>query len=420
MIPYARTLLLAAAALALTAQAPPPAIDDAGAAAITDAVHAMLTDMLADFAPPPDALHATVQGDHYHIEIPIAHRWAGGSIGGDSVGADLIPLGDGRWRIANGAMPARVEFDADHPPAGMPAATALTIRENGFSGVIDTTLATESRLEFHAADEDSSTEGAQLGSGMHMDRLAGSMTLSQAVDGRTTLASTSEIDGLRVTSVVGKQATTSETRAGTSSLRITNLSLPDLRAGIHAIATLLPLARAQTPGTPPDPALREQLHTLVAALADGATSLSMDQSQDRITMHGVGPVQGSIAHLGFGMDLGGTGDGTLALALRIQLDKPVFPAIPAGIMTEFLPSHLLLKPRLSGIDAAALRRTLDAAVDDPNPSGGWASPWRCSTPTPPRSASTTSPWTAAPPTSPATARSPSRAPATPGAPARCA
>jgi hypothetical protein len=251
----------------------------------------------------------------------------------------------------------------------MPGATAVTSKVSGFSGVIDTTLATETRLEFHAADEDASTEGAQLGSGMHIDRVTGSMTLSPAVDGRTTLASTSEVDGLRVTSVAGKQATTSETRAGTNSLRITNLSLPDLRAGLHALATMLPLARAQTPGAPPDPALREQLHTLVAALADGATAISMDQSQDGITMQGVGPVQGSIAHVGFGMDLGADGDGTLALALRIQLDKPVFPAIPAGIMTEFLPSHLLLKPRLSGIDTASLRRTLDAAVDDPNPSG---------------------------------------------------
>lgn len=375
-----RTLILAAAPLAIMALAAPPAraqaaapaIDDAGAQGIVDGVHAMLAEMLGTLAPAADLLHATVQGDHYHLEVPIAHRWNGGGIGGDSIGADLTPLGDGRWRIANGAMPARIELSIDHPPPNMPGSMAVTFKENSFGGVIDTTLATESHLSFHIADQNLSGEGAQTSTGSHLDSADGTLTVSPATDGTVTLLTDSTMRGLKTTSAVGKGVAVNEVASSHGTLRATHLSLFALRAALRAVSNLFVLAQAPTaPGTPPkpasDPAVRENLHTLIAALAASATSMSMEQTEDGLSFVG-GPVQGTIGHMGLGIDLGEQ-DGSVSLAMRIELDKPVLPTIPPGIMTEFLPSHLLLKPRLSGIDAAALRRSLDAAVDNPQASG---------------------------------------------------
>ncbi len=384
-----RFLLLAAAAFAVSAQAPPqtapttgttpdqtpssapatapvpPAIDDAGAQMIVDGIHAMLAGMLGTLAPAADLLHASVQGDHYRIEIPVAHRWSGGGIGGDSIGADLIPLGQGRWRIADGALPGRLEFSVDHPPPGVVGSTAVTMEEGSFSGVIDTTLATPTRLDFHIADEHLAGEGPGVSSGGHLDAADGSLLVTPAADGRVTLLDTSSMRGLHTTSVVGKLKTGSDVASASGSLRIRNLSLPALRAGIHAISTLATLPNP-APGTGTDPAIREQLHTLIADLAGGATSISVRSSERGMVIHGAGPVQGTIAHFGFGMRLGER-NGSVALALRFVVDKPSFPALPAGILARFLPSRVVLKPRFAGIDAAALRRTLDAAVDNPEP-----------------------------------------------------
>ncbi len=349
---------------------PPPAIDAAGAQGIVDGVHAMLASMLGALAPPTDLLQATAQGDHYHIEIPIAHRWKGGGIGGDSIGADLTPLGGGRWRIGNGAAPRRVEVSIDHPPQGMASMTVMTAKDLSFSGVIDTTLATPSSVALHAADENISGQGAQVGSGMHIDSADGTLRLTPTQDGRATLVSTSTLKGLRTTSVVGKLATGSEAQRAVTSLRIVNLSLAELRAGLLAISTLATLPQPPAAATPPDPAIRKQLHDLIAALATGATSIALRESEDGLVIHGPGPMQGAIGHLGFAMTFGEQ-DGTLSLALDIGLDKPSFPAIPSGTLAAFVPSHLVLQPRLAGIDASTLRQTLDAAVDNP---GGSAFP----------------------------------------------
>jgi hypothetical protein len=352
-----------------------PAIDDAGAKAILDGVHAMLADMLGTLAPAADLLHATVQGDHYHIEIPIAHRWEGGGIGGDSIGADLVPLGDGRWRIANGAMPGRIEVSVDHPSPGVPGAMAMTFKEHSFAGVIDTTLATETKLAFHIADETLAGVGGQTSTGSHMDSADGTLTVTPDKDGTATLLSTSTMRGLKATSAMGKGVAVNQIASGTGTLRFTHLSFPALRAAVRALSNVIVLAQAQAappaPGTAPnpspDPKMREDLHTLIAALAMSATSFSMEQTQDGLSFAG-GPVQGTVGHMAFGMDLGAQ-DGNVSLAMRLEVDKPSLPTIPPGIMTEFLPSRVVLKPRLSGVDAAALRRSLDAAVDNPQPNG---------------------------------------------------
>jgi hypothetical protein len=368
-----RSLLLAAAALVVSAQAPasaPPAIDHAGAQAIVEGVHAMLAGVLGTLAPASGLLHATVQGDHYRIEIPVAHRWNGGAVGGDSLGADLLPLGQGRWQVANGALPGRLEFSIDHPPPGVASLTTMTIKEGGFAGVIDTTLATPTQLDFHVADENLMGQGPQLSNGGHLDAARGSLLVTPAADGRVTVVSTSSLRGMRTTAVAGKLKTSSAVASASGSLRIDNLSLPALRAGVRAITTLATLpvpAPGTSGGTSTDPAVRKELHTLIADLASGATSISMQSSESGIALHGAGPVQGTIGHVGFGMRLAER-NGSVALALRFVLEKPSFPAIvPAGILATFMPSRVVLRPRLAGIDAAALRRTLDAAVDSPEP-----------------------------------------------------
>ena len=398
-----RTLLLVAAAIAVSAQASPPAasppaaapptasqaatgdagaptaIDTAGATAIVDGIHALLVQMLGGFAPAASLLTATAQGDHYRVEIPIAHRWKGGGIGGDSIGANLIPLGHGRWRIAKGAMPGRVDVSFDHPPPGAPSSMTVTIKQNSFSGVIDTSLATESRIASHGTGMAATSQGPQVNSSARIDSFAGLTTVSPARDGRVTLVSTSRMQGMHTRATTGKQVTSSDLASAGGTLRIRGLSLAALQEAVHALATMAALPPAPPAGAPPaanaqpgpatSPAMRKELHALIAALARSGTSISMHQSQKGLVLHGNGPIQGSIGHMGFGMRLADASN-ELSLALDIELDHPSFAAIPPGLMTEFLPSHLVVQPRLSGIDAATLRHSLDAMVDNPQPMAG--------------------------------------------------
>lgn len=364
-IAFAAALVLSAPMAPRALAAAPPAVDAAGAQAIVDGVHALLVEMLGGFAPAASLLTATVQGDHYHIEIPIAHRWEGGSIGGDSAGADLTPLGDGRWQIAKGTLPGRVEIDADHPPPGQPKTTVVTAKDFSVAGVIDTTLATETKLTDTAQGLDIQTSGpGTIGHGTLTD-LAGALTVSPAQDGRVAVVSTGTAHNYVLTHTSGNDSFNIAVQKLAGTTRVEGLSFPALRAAFHTLSTMAALP-PPAPGKPTDPATAKALHTFIAALADSATAMTFEGNDDGISFKGPDPVQGSIEHLGFDFETGDKG-GETALALGFDVRGLSLPALPPGTATTFVPKRVLFHVAFSGLDSATLHKSLDEGVDEPTP-----------------------------------------------------
>lgn len=367
-----RVALLAATAFALSAPlapralaASPPAIDAAGAQAIVDGVHALLVEMFGSFAPAASLLTATAKDDHYHIEIPVAHRWDGGSVGGDSAGADLTPLGDGRWQIANGKLPGRVELDLDHPAADAFKTAVATIKDFSLTGVIDTTLATESKLESKGQGFALKTTGADAESNVAIASSASTVTISPAQDGRVTLVGSDSEEGIVNTTTKGKVSFHSGAQKSSGSTRIEGLSLSSLRDAFHILSTMASLPEPVA-GKPPDPATRKALHAFIAALADSMTAMTARRSEDGMTFDYGDMAKGSVDHAEFDVESSDK-DGQAALALGFAVQGLVIPTLPPGPMTTFLPKHAALHVALSGLDSATLHKSLDEGVDDPSP-----------------------------------------------------
>lgn len=369
-----RIALVAATAVALSAPlapralaASPPAIDAAGAQAIVDGIHALLVEMLGTFAPAASLLTATVQDDHYHIEIPITHAWKGGSIGGDSAGADLTPLGDGRWQIAKGTMPGRVEIDVDHPMPGAFTRSVTTVKDSSLSGVIDTTLATPSKLaieEHGIASQSTGPNGTGDGT---FANLSSAVTVSPAQNGRVTLVNTGTVDGYALSTHTDKGSFNFTARKFFGTGRVEGLSFPALRTAIHTLSTMATLPKP-TPGQPTDPATAKALHSFIAALADSATAMTLEETGEGITFKGPEgtPVQVSIDHAGFDFEASDKG-GETALALGWDVRGLSLPALPPGPATTFAPKRVLIHIAFSGLDSATLHKSLDEGVDEPTP-----------------------------------------------------
>ncbi|MSP05269.1 MAG: DUF2125 domain-containing protein [Acetobacteraceae bacterium] len=325
------------------------------------------------------------------LSLPVLAMQGGDTKATDAlISAALRPLGGTRWAIEDLRMPAVISLtpDAAAPfggpgansgrgarpaPSGRPGAepTApgmeIRIRSQSATGVYDTSLKTESRLEATAqglAIRSSGLGDANQRMEVTVDRYVGLMQLRPTTAGG--------VDTISEWTMEGYNSRITDPAVGEVKLGIRRVSMRGEIAGLMTgqVTTLLQnamqwgLAAAMQPGygmtnDPLGDAGRTKLKVVVAALKGLLVGMTVTQAVEGVQaeMLGVGGGADKVL-LGFG---GSAPAGKFGAYLDIEVDGLKAPFLPPSY-ASLLPHSVSLRPTVGNIDVAALTALVEEAA----------------------------------------------------------
>lgn len=348
--------------------------DDIGptqAAALQQQIKDWLASLFGPAMTLPDlALQVTGEGDHYRLTLPIPGLDNPAS--GASVTASVKPLDGGRWSIESLNLPDTANFtmtmpDAVDKGAGGPTKVAMTVGKQDSHAVIDPALATASTMQIDMHDLAVTTDSPAQHQEQKIARYAVDSSVKPGSDGRLALDLDATMEGWQsAASVHGDAAVAFGAQKLHATGKIDGVSRERVTALLTAISALvgaLPPDLADKNVTDLPPAARAQLHGVIDGLTDVLHSVRLEESVDGLQVEVAGMGGLAIQHILFGFG-GEAPDGRLHIWLDIGVDGLDTPTLPPT-MTAFLPKHIALRPSLSGIQTADLRKlALDAADSD--------------------------------------------------------
>jgi len=312
-------------------------------------------------------VQVTPEGDHYHLAIPLKVR-RGFTPGEIVLTGSARPASDGRWTIEDVRFPSPSSFTVQvraSPKAGqtpeppVPVDYTVTAGSQENQAVYDPSFATPSTLTTSVRDLRIAATSALTDQLTTVRRLAGINTLRPSGTDRTDLIVDSTMEGYALNSKIDDNQ---KIGFAAEKVRVAGQMTAVSR---DRVAQIIPvLARltgsAAPTGTPLiDPRL---LRTLVQALQDFASELTMDETIDGVAVL-YGPYSGAASQLRIGV--GAKSDGGLLQAhMDLGLDGLALPDLPPGGMADFLPHKIALRPVLSGVPTQQLMQLL--AARDPN------------------------------------------------------
>jgi hypothetical protein len=139
---------------------------------------------------------------------------------------------------------------------------------------------------------------------------------------------------------------------------------------IKAGTDLIPLVKAaaeanKAPDAPKPqvipPEARAKLHEMVASLRDSMGGLEEEYSFSNLAVEASGH-SGSLAKWTMGLGFGAP-KGRADIHMLMALDGFDSPEIPPGVYHDFLPKHVMIRPRVSGVPMDDLIAFLNHAID---------------------------------------------------------
>jgi hypothetical protein len=369
-----RTTLLAATLLmplAARAQVTP---DDAQQ--LEAQLRGWLAAQLGPRIPLPDHPFAVrPEGDHFVVSFDYAGEVPGTNgvkITGEPLTVSLKPLDTNRWSILAMAIPSPLLIE--NPAAGPNEikSYAIKLAEQTTTGVLDTSLATPSSYDATLRGYTAVTEGPMGTQTSHMDRLTGHTVWSPAADGRVNLQSDSKGEKLVSAATLPDGTPFSfgvEQFSGTG--HVNGVLMSEVGAIIRAAADLATTIQALPPPPagdaaprPPVPdAAKPAARALLASVRNLLGGYEQEFTFQKMSFDAGGHT-GSLASMAVGLG-GGAPGGKLDLHMTIALDGPDSPEIPPGIMRDYLPRHLSLKPRVSGVPSQDVADLISYVIDSP-------------------------------------------------------
>jgi len=349
--------------------------DDIGPAQ-AQALNQQLRDWLAGLLGPSVKLpelpwRVTGEHDHYVIIWPIPSLIS--SAGEVAATARLRPLDGGRWGIDAITMPPAGNFtitlpDSSDPGNGVPVTVEFTIGKQDTHGVIDPDLATASTLHTEIGDVMLTTDSMNQRQEQRFDRYLADSKIVPAQNGRLDLSMNATVNGWKSASQISggtPVAIGMQTMHGIGRIKGVNRDrVAALLAAIGGLIGALPpdIATKQDRTDLSGPA-RAQLRLLVASLQDMLTEASLEETVDGLQVEIAGMGGLSMRHLLFGFG-GEAPDGRLHAWVDIGLDELASPSLPSKV-AAYLPHHVEIKPSLSGVLTADLRKlALDATEEN--------------------------------------------------------
>ncbi len=408
MSPRLRRGLLLATAVALPLALSPIAVSGAHAADVTPAqaqdvakqLQDWMTAMLGGKVPiPPDLIKVVPAGELYRLTIPVPpavlQMQDGAGKPTDALYAlTLRSLGGTRWGIEEFRMPSVMALSAEAagglsaglagasgmavaPPGGKSAPGAaptaapsmeIRIRSQSGTGVYDTSLKTESRLEI--TTQGISVRSAGLGqpgqrSEGTIDRFTGSFQLRPTASGGVDTINDWTMEGYTGLSA---DPTLGEMKFSARRVRIRGELGALMTAQVTSVVqTAIQMAMdAAAQGKPANPADklgdagRAKLRTIIAALKGVVSGMSLEESVDGLGLSLMGQ-SGSAERVLFLLG-GGAPDGKFGAHMELGVDGLKVPALPPQY-ADLLPRSVSVRPVVSNIDVVALTKLADEALD---------------------------------------------------------
>ncbi len=355
-------------------------------------------------------VHVVPEGDHLRLSLDIAGPVASTpvAITGGPITANAKQLDANRWSIDDVRLPSTWRVDSARPDDTGFASMNARIDEQSSHGIVDTSLATPTVLDFAVRGYSSATNGP---GGTSVTDIAGYSShtvvrpsspgyVDLLLDGRGEKLATDSVlaDGSRFKLTADRLSMGSHARdlaldqigpvirsfmtMASDSIIAPNgtnagaaVPAPSTGKGNpkvvdNAKQALAGALQLQTPAPPSvpraspagmTPAKKNSMRQLLAAFRASTGGLDEELGMENIHMeassHGV-----TFGKVGFGFGIG-SADGKIDAHLAVAMDGFSSPDIPPGPMRDYLPTHIALRPHASGVPSADLFTLLDHAID---------------------------------------------------------
>ena len=313
-------------------------------------------------------VHLTPDGDHFRVEIPM--QAAAAAVGLDAsdatITAEARPLSGDRWALDNIHIPPSLHITGAGagPDAGVN--WSMKIADQQISAVIDPSLATASSFDADVHGQTSTSEGGPGAHASAIEHYVSHSVLLPVGNGRVDVLGNSMGDKLAVSQTMpdGSPVNWSVEHV-TNDVHADAVAVGSIGTILRAAMDMVPAAiAAQQSGQPPagvPPEARGNARTVVTQLRNLWSGFSMDETMDTMRFEAAGH-SGSISRLGFGF-AGNARGGRIDLRMNLAVDGIDSPEIPAGPLRTYLPRHIALRPRVSGVPIDDAEQLLLRAID---------------------------------------------------------
>lgn len=340
------------------------------------ALRQQLTDTLSELLGPAVKLQdlplkITAAGDHYDMSLPIPGLEV--PTGDPAVTAQLKPLDGGRWSLEKARFPSTGNFTFILPDTGAgpggPMKGTYSIGKQDLQWTIDPSFASPSTSHSAVEALAITMDGPKRHQEEHIDRMAGEVSLTPAKDGRLDLTSDATAEGVKSAALEDNKPAIAfgarRVHATTHAEGINREHVAEFWGAFVKFIALMPKpGEKKDDDTELPPLAKAQLRLMVAAMQDTVSSISMQETVDDMQIEIADKGGATIKHLQFGFG-GEAPDGSLHTWLDLGFDGVDSPTLPPKLAT-YLPKHFEIKPTLSGVPVAVLRKlAMDASDDDP-------------------------------------------------------
>ena len=312
-------------------------------------------------------VQVTAAGDHYDVALPLGTRPDAPSLTGK-----MTDAGGGRWTVDDVRLPSPSVFHFQLPPSAKPGAptgevtTTLTIGEQNQRLLFDPTFVTPSTSTSAIKDLSVTTTGPTLTQLSHVDSAIGASTMTPTSDGRVDIATNSSFDGYTIKMAPEQNADPVSLSMGNASLVMTMLGVSrDRSVELIRILSKISAASAPNQAAAMKPLDRDTSMALVAALADLATGLSLDEkvTDVAVTTHGM---SGTLKLFSFGL-ASKANSGKLEAQLPLSAEGLTLPDLGLGSTAKLIPTKLALTPTISSVPTSALMQMARKLADKQDP-----------------------------------------------------
>jgi hypothetical protein len=301
--------------------------------------------------------HILPDGDHYRLEAPIAGGLAPGvSVNAAPVTAAIRKLDGNRWAIDNLLVPSPFTAKVTGKKPELNSAFSLKIDGQEMHAVFDPTLATSSTSDGKVSGVTEILNTRQGNQTVTIARATMHSVLTPADGKGMTLQSESTAEGYASSHSprTGVPTTISVDRLHTS-LTARQVNFAKLGEALHTATSLGVLNENRSP------AARALARQLVLAMADLMDRMDAEETADGVHLD-VADHSGSAKKFSLNAGFGAPG-GKAEFHMKLAIDGPDSPEIPPGPFRDYLPTHIALSPRISGVPKATLVKLLLEVID---------------------------------------------------------
>ena len=355
-------------ALALAPSLAHAQVSPENAQALEKQIHDWLDGLAGSVIDIPDRpITVEPDGDHYHVTLPLADALNG--LGLDTSDATFTaearPLPGDRWAFDDIRIPNLKVQVPDGMPGG-PMTWSMNIPNQRISALIDLNLATASTFDAEISGETSTTEGQDGAHASAIEHYTAHSVWMPTGDGRVSIVSTTDGEKMSASQIM-PDGTPLNWSIGKmhGSLRIDDVAAASVLGMVREAQALVPMMTEAQQSGHLAPEGRKRAKALLMQVRNLLGGFQTEETLDTLRFESQGH-SGSLSKLEIGLGAGAN-QGKLEVRIRLAIDGVDSPDLPAGPLRQYLPRHVSIDPRISGVPVDDATHLLSAAIDSDQP-----------------------------------------------------